>query len=695
MARNAVDPCGKTPTMNLLRVSRFRFFARRGTLLFAHSHRLRRAMTAIARLRIISGCLVALLALLVAAESPVPASSYTSDTFHESLHLRPLPSGRIHSIFNFRLSSESQSSSYELLPASFIALLETQPVPLRELHLSFNKGRWDYETWGRPVVKDRHGVTWGSEMVGNGAEIWARYNAPASLQQQQRSHRPTHRQADVFHSLLASLSGQFCSTLSATGSREGISMPSNLTSALYGRDASDPSSLVMHLTQPPSPCTETLYPMLALLPCKTAAGLATLLEPHHWLSTEWHGIELSVNRHQQGGWTINIVAASVYDPVRKHGSRDFTISQIFGKALETQCPLASQSFVGLLAPSDARPERVLPIPVDFASDTESEDDDTDADAQTDAALVEARSQSLVSHLVQSGEIVHDWAISPASPSPLDVSVQWAQGEDVNHLKYPSSPQSDLSVERSYISASQLSGHIVLRMTNSRPDTARRLVYREIIPWFVDVNLPSASSATTSLAPLSEADADASSSYIQFTSDLTASPVKQLSFTPSVPRSNPSTIEVEFRIPPRTQVEWKVAFDKDTIRYEEHPPDAHRGLEVGVGTVWEVRRLDGGYDDDDDGEGDDTLPRRYSVLSTYKLAPSLVEVIVPDFSMPYNVIIFTCTLLALFAGSTLNVLTRRFRDVSLPHITQQSQKHDTPADMRRALDLWIAAKHKRR
>lgn len=252
------------------------------------------------------------------AQDQPAASHFTSDTFHESLHLRPLPSGRLHSIFNFRLTSPlSHSYQSELLPASFISLLDNQPLPLQELHLSFNKGRWDYHQWASPLVKDSHGITWGSDLVGNGAEVWARYQAPSNMSRSP-SHHPTPHQADVFHTLLASLSGQFCSTLAATGSREAISMHSNLTASLYGANH---QSLVMHLTQPPSPCTETLYPMLALLPCKTSVGLASLLEPHHWLSTEWHGIELAVKRHHQGGWTLNIIAASVFDPVRKYGTK--------------------------------------------------------------------------------------------------------------------------------------------------------------------------------------------------------------------------------------------------------------------------------------------------------------------------------------------------------------------------------------
>lgn len=37
---------------------------------------------------------------------------------------------------------------------------------------------------------------------------------------------------------------------------------------------------------------------------------------------------------------------------------------------------------------------------------------------------------------------------------------------------------------------------------------------------------------------------------------------------------------------------------------------------------------------------------------------LVPLTTPDFSMPYNVITFTCTVLALYFGSLLNVLRKR-------------------------------------
>lgn len=43
----------------------------------------------------------------------------------------------------------------------------------------------------------------------------------------------------------------------------------------------------------------------------------------------------------------------------------------------------------------------------------------------------------------------------------------------------------------------------------------------------------------------------------------------------------------------------------------------------------------------------------------------MELATPDFSMPYNVIIMSCTLIALIFGSFFNLLTRKFVVVKIP------------------------------
>ena len=76
-----------------------------------------------------------------------------------------------------------------------------------------------------------------------------------------------------------------------------------------------------------------------------------------------------------------------------------------------------------------------------------------------------------------------------------------------------------------------------------------------------------------------------------------------------------------------------------MRYHEYPSDANRGFDVPAAIVI-VR-------------GNGSAPDR-RIYST----SSLIMLPLPDFSMPYNVIILTSTLVALFFGSVFNILCVR-------------------------------------
>lgn len=80
--------------------------------------------------------------------------------------------------------------------------------------------------------------------------------------------------------------------------------------------------------------------------------------------------------------------------------------------------------------------------------------------------------------------------------------------------------------------------------------------------------------------------------------------------------------------------------KAFLRYTEHPPDAERGWDLPPAVI---------------------LVPGAERMYTPTL---LVGLATPDFSMPYNVIIFTCTLVAFMFGSVFNLLTRKFVVVEL-------------------------------
>jgi GPI-anchor transamidase subunit T len=79
--------------------------------------------------------------------------------------------------------------------------------------------------------------------------------------------------------------------------------------------------------------------------------------------------------------------------------------------------------------------------------------------------------------------------------------------------------------------------------------------------------------------------------------------------------------------------------KAFLRYTEHPPDAQRGWDLPPAVFVPIGLEDG-------------VGRIYTPIL-------LVDLATPDFSMPYNVIIMSSTLITFIFGSVFNLLTRKF------------------------------------
>jgi len=91
--------------------------------------------------------------------------------------------------------------------------------------------------------------------------------------------------------------------------------------------------------------------------------------------------------------------------------------------------------------------------------------------------------------------------------------------------------------------------------------------------------------------------------------------------------------------------------KSFLRYTEHPPDAQRGWDLPPAIITPMEGSS------NSSAGPITSRRIYTPAL-------LVDLATPDFSMPYNVIIFTCSLVAFIFGSVFNLLTRKFAVVQI-------------------------------
>lgn len=193
----------------------------------------------------------------------------------------------------------------------------------------------------------------------------------------------------------------------------------------------------------------------------------------------------------------------------------------------------------------------------------------------------------------------------------------------------------LSADRTFTGYGQERGGVQSVLTNLSPTETVEIVYLESLPWFMKPYLHTLNAAvsSTSGSPQSSSLHDKTGS----------SAIKDILYRPALDRQRGTHLELRLQIPPGSTLTLTYYFEKAILRYTEYPPDANRGFDVAPAVI----RI---------------LPLHSSSRSesTYLRTTSLLLPLpTPDFSMPYNVIILTSTVIAMGFGSIFNLITRRF------------------------------------
>ncbi|KAF8916822.1 GPI transamidase component PIG-T [Mucidula mucida] len=201
-----------------------------------------------------------------------------------------------------------------------------------------------------------------------------------------------------------------------------------------------------------------------------------------------------------------------------------------------------------------------------------------------------------------------YTIKPEPPviqvsEPLDVKIKW-QNNFEYPLEQPTHPM-PFSVRRTLQGSSQDRGQLSVFLTNHMP-VSMQVIYLETMPWIVH----------------------------------TYTLLSNTSYIPPVPHAKPATFQTLITLPKDSVVQLTIDVTKAFLRYTEHPPDAQRGWDLPPAVLIPVT------------EGHLYGARIYT-------PPLLVDLATPDFSMPYNVIIFSCSLIAFIFGTIFNLLTRKF------------------------------------
>jgi phosphatidylinositol glycan class T len=176
-------------------------------------------------------------------------------------------------------------------------------------------------------------------------------------------------------------------------------------------------------------------------------------------------------------------------------------------------------------------------------------------------------------------------------------------------------QPRLYAERSFIGYGQERGGVQAILTNPSATEAVDFVYMESLPWFMKLYLH------TLKAKINGLDKDV---------------IQEMYYRPALDRKRGTQLEVRILIPANSTVVLTYDFEKAILRYTEYPPDANRGFDIAPAVI--------------------TIGNGMGSIRTTSLLLSLPT---PDFSMPYNVIILTSTVMALAFGSVFTLLVRRF------------------------------------
>ena len=419
--------------------------------------------------------------------------------------------------------------------------------------------------------------------------------------------------------LTNALSGLFCASLNFIDSTRTTRPVMSFQPSGDHQDSSWGNLHLLHGTLPREVvCTENLTPFLKLLPCKGKAGISSLLDGHKLFDASWQSMSIDVR------------------PVCPAGSNDcqLQITQTIDMVLDIQ--------------RSKRPrDNPIPRPVpneELRCDTSKPYHSEDTCFPLDTAAQEEgwTLSQIFGHPLKGACPLATDGIDPVCINVPHARQIFASEGSHEHLDpngfmrcFQLDPEKEfelilpqqeitekapleqplLYAERSFIGYGQERGGVQAILTNPSPTKAVDFVYMESLPWFMKLYLHTLKAKINGL-------------------DTHKDVIQEMYYRPALDRKRGTQLEVRILIPANSTVVLTYDFEKAILRYTEYPPDANRGFDVApaVITIGNV-----------------------SIRTTSLLLPLPT----PDFSMPYNVIILTSTVMALSFGFVFNLLVRRF------------------------------------
>uniref|UniRef100_A0A3Q3WKP3 Uncharacterized protein n=1 Tax=Mola mola TaxID=94237 RepID=A0A3Q3WKP3_MOLML len=519
------------------------------------------------------------------------------DDFQEELVIRPLPSGDIYASFQFRTLWETDFRvSHYRLFPKSLGQVISK-FSVRELHISFTQGYWRTMQWGQPFQSSPPG-----------AELWVWFQDSVT---------------DVdstWKELTNVLSGIFCASLNFIDSTNTV-QPSasfkplgigNVTDHRFLRYATLPREIV---------CTENLTPWKKLLPCGSKAGLAVLLKSEKLFYSSFHSQAVHIRpvcRDQDcktTSWELRQTLNVVFDlHTCAQGKREWSLFKMFSRTLTEACPLASSSKIYIDITDNPQGEQFELSPA--------------TSLLSQAVVLGDRRTFSVYDLTQ--------RITFGTVHSLNLLIRWKSSE--GHTLRPL-----LHAER-YVAGYGLHvGEIHTVMYNNHPYRSFPVMLLELVPWYLRLYIHTLT--------VTSKGKENTPSYIHY--------------QPSKDRVRPHLLEMLVQLPPNSVTEVTMQFERALLKWTEYTPDPNHGFYVGSSVISSLVPSIVAMDTNITLEQplfSSFFPckEESSFFVRVYTEPLLVNLPTPDFSMPYNVICLTCTVVAVGYGSLYNLLTRSFQ-----------------------------------
>lgn len=530
-------------------------------------------------------------------------SSSRSEDFQERLLLRPLPDGKVLAHFQF-VSSLGEERNHRGHHHHKLF-----PKAIFQIVESLRIQEMELSfTQGRWEHRQ-----WGV-LDGRASSTGNAHVKPGGVELWAQFRRSSHHDVDMlWRNLTHALSGLFCASINFL---EDPAMVGGTSGAV--RQGALPREAV---------CTENLTPWLKLLPCRDRAGLSTLLERPRIHNGHYYSLRVHVTAgNGVDGPLGSLRLAQTLTVVLKSSDTrrpNWSLSSLFGKRVVGRCPLATSSNVQIDL------EESLVEELKTRSNIGSHEE---FDVNFNSIFQLNSPPQAVSKLSASLSLDYD-VRDHSQRSPLDVGMSWRA-----FLSW--SPRQGPFRATQFLTGRGNGRGAMVSVVNANPERLSGFSHEgdsvdvttfQIVPWYVRLYMHT-------LKVVVDGQQVKNSKGVR------------LKLSPADDRKSPAVLELGVTIPLNASlVLLSVEFDKGYLRIDEHPPDANRGFDLPSALFTFSGR---GLQNDSSQMHSDNL---------------LVLLATPDFSMPYNVITFVMTALALYFGSLLNALRLR----SLPEAAVSS------------------------